>query len=299
MAKVVTPQQNNVPMSFLGVTMSSPFDYDAARAYVGTIQFSSFMVSVLYMVVIFGIKFAMQTRKPYQLKLTLQLWNLWLALFSILGSLVTGYGLLVEIQKYGIVSTYTHSKDFFQGVTGLWTFWFCMSKLAELGDTILIVLRKKPLIFLHWYHHVATLNYGLMSYIDKTAFNTWIVWLNFSVHAVMYSYYFLAACSIRLPAWFSQCLTTSQITQFLITLVILAHVGIKMLLGHQVDTTPTSYIYCLLMEISYVMLFGNFFYQSYIAGGGKKFKREKALKQQNGTTNGTTEGHQNGGLKSE
>ncbi|KAI3415370.1 hypothetical protein GPALN_004982 [Globodera pallida] len=54
-------------------------------------------------------------------------------------------------------------------------------------------------ILQHWYHHVATLNYGLMSYVDNTAFNTWIVWLNFSVHAVMYTYYFLAACRIRLP----------------------------------------------------------------------------------------------------
>jgi len=296
MAKVVPPSQQNTPLSFMGITMSSPFDYDAAREYVGTVQFSSFMVSVLYMVVIFGIKFAMQTRKPYQLKLTLQLWNLWLALFSIFGSLVTGYGLLRETQKYGIVSTYTHSRDFFQGLTGLWTFWFCMSKLAELGDTILIVLRKKPLIFLHWYHHVATLNYGLMSYIDKSAFNTWIVWLNFTVHAVMYSYYFLAACSIRLPAWFSQCLTTSQITQFLITLVILAHVGFKMLVGQHVDTSPTSYIYCLLMELSYVALFGNFFYQSYIRGGGKKFQKEKMMKQ---TENGTSNGTQNGGIKSD
>jgi len=291
--------QEQTPRSFVGITMSSPFDYDAAREYVASVQYSSFLYSIAYIVVIFGIKFAMQTRKPYQLKLTLQLWNLWLAAFSIAGSLVTGYGLFMEAQKYGIVSTYTHSRDFFQGVIGLWTFWFCMSKLAELGDTILIVLRKKPLIFLHWYHHVATLNYGLMSYIDKTAFNTWIVWLNFTVHAVMYSYYFLAACSIRLPAWFSQSLTTSQITQFIITLVILAHVGIKMVLGHPVDTSPTSYIYCLLMEISYVVLFGNFFYQSYIRGGGKKFQKEKALKQQNGTavTNGTAQ--QNGGIKTD
>lgn len=95
----------------------------------------------------------------------------------------------------------------------------------------------------------------------------------------MYSYYCLAACGIRAPAWFARSLTTCQITQFLITLTILAHVGIKLLIGEHVDTTPTSYIYCLLMEISYVALFGNFFYHSYIKGGGKKFNREKQTKQ--------------------
>jgi elongation of very long chain fatty acids protein 6 len=102
------------------------------------------------MAVIFGIKFAMVSRKPVQIKLTLQLWNLWLAAFSIGGSLITGYGLFSEWQKYGVVSTYTRSRDFFEGTCGLWTFLFCMSKLAELGDTIFIVLRKRPLIFLHW-----------------------------------------------------------------------------------------------------------------------------------------------------
>lgn len=91
----------------------------------------------------------------------------------------------------------------------------------------------------------------------------------------MYSYYFLAACGWRAPAWFSRCLTSAQITQFIITLAVLTHVGIKLLNGEKVDTTPTSYIFCLLMEISYVVLFGNFFYHAYIAGGGKKFEREK------------------------
>jgi len=263
---------------FLRVATQTPFDYAAARKYVTSVQWSSFLVSLAYVVVIFSIKALMSNRKAFVILTPLRLWNLWLALFSIAGSAVTSVALVQEIRKYGLVSSYTKAQDFFEGTSGLWTFLFCMSKLAELGDTIFIVLRKKPLLFLHWYHHVATLNYGLMSYVDKTAYNTWIVWLNFSVHAVMYSYYFLAACSIRLPAWFSQMLTTSQITQFLITLVILAHVGVKMALGQHVDTSPTSYWFCLLMEISYVVLFGNFFFHSYIKGGGKKFQREKQTK---------------------
>lgn len=106
----------------------------------------------------------------------------------------------------------------------------------------------------HWYHHVATLNYGLMSYVDNTAFNTWIVWLNFSVHAVMYTYYFLAACRVRLPAWFAQCLTTSQITQFLITLAILAHVGMRMLTGAHVDTSMLLLLFPAILFLRSVQL---------------------------------------------
>lgn len=36
---------------------------------------------------------------------------------------------------------------------------FVFSKVPELGDTVFIILRKRPLIFLHWYHHVTVLLY--------------------------------------------------------------------------------------------------------------------------------------------
>ena len=36
-------------------------------------------------------------------------------------------------------------------------FLFDLSKVFEFVDTIFIVLRKKPLIFLHYYHHVSTM----------------------------------------------------------------------------------------------------------------------------------------------
>jgi len=156
--------------SFLSVSFRQPFDYAAARQYTASVQGPAIWFTAAYVVVIFGIQWWMRERKPYQLTTSLRLWNLWLALFSIAGSLVTSYGLYAEMSKYGLVSTYTRSRDFFEGTIGLWTFWFCISKFAELGDTIFIVLRKRPLMFLHWYHHVATLNYGLMSYVDQTAF---------------------------------------------------------------------------------------------------------------------------------
>ena len=30
---------------------------------------------------------------------------------------------------------------------------FAISKLVEYGDTVFLVLRKRPVTFLHWFHH--------------------------------------------------------------------------------------------------------------------------------------------------
>ncbi|KAE9551856.1 hypothetical protein FO519_004930 [Halicephalobus sp. NKZ332] len=249
---------------FLKITASSPFDYEEAKKYSASVYWPSFWISMAYVVVIFSVKYLMKERKPLELRLGLQLWNLWLALFSIAGALVTTVSLFSDIQKNGLSASYCHNGDFFRGTSGLWSFLFCMSKIAELGDTMFIVLRKRPLMFLHWYHHVATLNYGMLTYADGTAYNSWIIWLNFSVHAIMYSYYFLAACKIRAPAAIAQCITFLQIAQFIITHLVLFHVGYLVLTGTHCDMHFGTYLYCLLMEISYVYLFGKFFYESYI-----------------------------------
>lgn len=267
---------------FMRIALSSPFDYDDARRYVGTeARYPAMYISVIYVIVIFAMKSAMANFKPFQLTVVLSLWNTWLALFSVIGSAITSFALFTDIKNNGLTGSYTQVGDFFHGTSGYFAWLFCMSKVAELGDTILIVLRKKPLIFLHWYHHVLTLNYGMLSYAEKTPYNAWIIWLNFTVHAVMYSYYFLRSIHVRVPAAIARSITLLQITQFLITLVILVHIGVLRLLGVKMEGALFTYFFCLGMEISYVALFANFFYQSYVKKGGRKFNAEKEAMSKN------------------
>lgn len=44
-------------------------------------------------------------------------------------------------------------------VAAFWTTMFSFSKAIELVDTAFVVLRKRPLIFLHYYHHATVLVY--------------------------------------------------------------------------------------------------------------------------------------------
>ncbi|KJH41109.1 GNS1/SUR4 family protein [Dictyocaulus viviparus] len=126
------------------------------------------------------------------------------------------------------------------------------------------------------YHHVLTMNYAIISYSHDIAFNSWITWMNFTVHSIMYGYYMLRSYGVKIPAWIARNITTLQILQFIITHLILFHVGYLTSRGIPVDSNTKIFWGCLLMEISYVILFGNFYFQSYIKGGGKKFNDEKS-----------------------
>ena len=85
--------------------------------------------------------------------------------------------------------------------------------ISELFDTFFIVIHKKPLIFLHWYHHITVLLYCWHSYVTKSPPGIFFVVMNYSVHASMYFYYFLMATKMR-PKWLNpMIITTFQISQ--------------------------------------------------------------------------------------
>ncbi len=74
---------------------------------------------------------------------------------------------------------------------------FCLSKIPELLDTVFLVLRKKPVIFLHWYHHIVTLLYCWWGWSSQTGSGGVFAYMNLFVHSIMYSYYGVMATGFR------------------------------------------------------------------------------------------------------
>merc|ERR1712203_1106971 len=63
---------------------------------------------------------------------------------------------------------------------------FIYSKIAELMDTVLLLLAGKPVIALQWWHHSTVLLYCWHSYSVRIATGAWFACMNYSVHSIMY-----------------------------------------------------------------------------------------------------------------
>lgn len=164
----------------------------------------------------------MKDRKPFSLKTTLAAWNLMLSLFSFAGALRTVPHLLWLIANLPLNSTICQppATEWGVGATGFWVQMFIFSKIPELGDTVFLVLKKKPVIFLHWYHHITVLLYCWHAYTTEASQALYFVAMNYSVHAIMYGYYFLTATNLRpkwMPAW---PITAAQLSQMVVGITI-------------------------------------------------------------------------------
>ena len=172
---------------------------------------------------------------------------------------------------------------------------------SELLDTFFIVIHKKPLIFLHWYHHVSVLLYCWHSYVYKAPAGILFVVMNYFVHAIMYFYYFLMAAKIK-PKWFHPAvyITTLQITQMIVGVMatILSNYLFFIKQSQNCFLDRSNTIAALIMYGSYLFLFFQFFLGRYsssssiiiskkqqpLKDGGQQQQQEEQKQQQESLT---------------
>jgi len=233
------------------------------------------------------------------------LWNAFLAVFSIIGATRTVPYLIQKFYSHGF--EYTVCTDprqwYLDGPVGLWVGLFIFSKVPELLDTVFLVIRRRPVIFLHWFHHCTVLLYCWHAFHMRIATGLWFAAMNFTVHSVMYTYYtFMAARLQHLVTKFAFLITTVQILQMAMG----AYVTFISARRHWVSgedacyVDPANYKMGLAMYSSYFVLFASLFWNKYVsgprqkAGTGRNESREELCGVD--LKNGDTTGRFNDGL---
>ncbi|KAF8203660.1 elongase of fatty acids [Pholiota molesta] len=242
-----------------------------------------------YLVTIFSIQAFMKSRQPLKLTTLFQIHNVILSSGSALLLALMLEEILPVVWNRGLyhaicaAEAWSPRMEFYYMVN----YYF---KYLELLDTVFLALKKKPLQFLHVFHHSAT---ALLCYTQlngKTSISWAVISLNLAVHVIMYYYYYATAGGARF--WWKKYLTSMQIGQFIIDLVIVyfgtyERMAFKYFPGlphisNCAGSERAAIFGCALLT-SYLFLFINFYFQTYKKPANKK-----------PTSNGIANGHANG-----
>jgi len=234
---------------------------------------------ILYWVMVFVGPKLMEKREPFNLKVLLMLWNFFLWVLSVgmfLGISIPVINFLYGNGWYQVMCM--PRGHLYYGVAFFSSWLFALSKYLELIDTLFIILRKRPLNFLHWYHHTTVLAYTWFCLVIMAPPGALFGAVNAFVHSIMYYYYFLTSTGRR-PSW-GKLVTIIQLTQMVVGISIsviwvvyyLTEEDCPMLHAHAYMSTSLA------LYASYFILFLNFYIQRYVRkpSGSKSAEKPKA-----------------------
>ncbi|KAF9936396.1 hypothetical protein BGZ65_002425 [Modicella reniformis] len=260
-------------------------------------QRETVMWTITYFVVIFGGRQIMKSQEAFKLKHLFIFHNFLLT--------ITSGSLLLLIIENMIPMLARHGLFYSICATGAWTqrlellfYLNYLVKYWELADTVFLVLKKKPLEFLHYFHHSMTM---VLCFVQLGGYAP-VIWipisLNLTVHVFMYYYYMRSAAGVRI--WWKQYLTTMQIIQFVLdlgfiyfcTYTYFAFTYFPTLLPNAGGCAGTegAAIFGSALLTSYLLLFINFYRLTYKTKASKVVKETtssdtiKTVKSANGTT---------------
>jgi fatty acid elongase 3 len=241
---------------------------------------------VSYLAIVFGTREIMRSRPPQKLNALFRAHNVFLSAGSLILLVLMMEEVLPMIWNQGIFTAMCAAPSW----TSRLEFYYMINyyfKYLELLDTVFLALKKKPLAFLHVFHHSATAMLCFTQLNGKTSVSWVVISLNLTVHVIMYYYYYASAGGAKI--WWKKYLTSMQIIQFIIDLFVVyfgtyshfthAYYPEMPNIGNCAGTESAAVFGCVLLT-SYLGLFINFYVQTY------KSPSKSGKKPVNGVANG-------------
>merc|ERR1712151_979347 len=199
-------------------------------------------------------------------------WNAGLSIFSWCGVFACVPVLLSSIMENGLFFTYcAPAYNYGNGLPGLFVALFIYSKVAELIDTVLLLLAKKPVIALQWWHHSTVLLYCWHSYSVRIATGLWFAAMNHGVHSVMYGYFALMSTKYRkMVTPYAIFITLAQLAQMLVGMFVTIKAVLYQDAGLECHVNKTNSVLGFAMYLSYFLLFFKLFIDNYVTQSRKR-----------------------------
>ncbi|KAJ2901501.1 fatty acid elongase (Gns1) [Zalerion maritima] len=192
---------------------TSEFYFEPGNTPMSTLRETSIFI-VIYYIVIFGGRELMRNREPFKLKSIFLVHNFILTAVSAILLALFIEQLVPIVVRGGLFHAICDRNGGWTHNLVVLYYLNYLTKYLELMDTVFLFLKKKPLTFLHCYHHGATALLCYTQLIGSTSVSWTVIDLNLAVHVVMYWYYFQSARGIRV-GW-KEWVTRLQIIQFVI-----------------------------------------------------------------------------------
>ncbi|KAL1490975.1 hypothetical protein ABEB36_011642 [Hypothenemus hampei] len=163
----------------------------------------------------------MATRKPYNLKTTIMIYNIFQVIFNII---LFREAWLMWIRYNWFCQDFDRSNSPRAMRDTVAAYLYFLNKISDLTDTFFFTLRKKnnQVTFLHIYHHslMPMIGWIMVKYVPGGHI-TFVGLLNTFVHVILYGYYFLAGLGPEMQKylWWKKYLTKLQLLQFLLVIL--------------------------------------------------------------------------------
>lgn len=238
-------------------------NYFATHTWVPAVATAAYLLFVRY-----GQQM-MERRPPFLLLTASRCWNICIAIFSMCGSCVCVPHLYKQLTLHGF--WYSVCADVYDlagyGPPVVWAVAFVWSKMFEAVDTALLILKKKRVITLHWFHHASVICFTWSGFVYENPAALWFGSMNFFVHSIMYTYFALMSYPqlrdrVRRAA---PIITALQIMQFAFGTVVNAFAA-----GAYLVPSVGCAIHPFILQLSgllylvYGGLFAHLFYKRYI-----------------------------------